>query len=218
MWRMRGENPLQRVVDAAVGAFSDFFTRDLAVAGTRLRRAVQVHRRAVGRDDGAVRHRARLLAQRIRGDHQGRRACRDAARRLCRRLCGARLSAGDEPVDRRHPAGGRPIWRFPGRRCVGHDAAGSPSPSSLENFTSAIGTVDLRRLPVGAVPQSAAHRDPIRVADRARRGRPHLSVVGAGFLAASHRLGLVLRDLCAGRVASRLACWLGCNGGAISTD
>ena len=48
-----------------------------------------------------------FLPQRIRRHHQGRRAGRDAARRLCRRLRRARLSAGHEPVDRRHPAGGR---------------------------------------------------------------------------------------------------------------
>ena len=40
---------------------------------------------------------------------------------------------------------------------------------------------DLRRLSVGAVPEPAAHRDAIRAAHRARRGRPHLSVVRRGL-------------------------------------
>ena len=35
---------------------------------------------------------------------------------------------------------------------------------------------DLRRLPLGAVPEPAAHRDAICAAHRARRVRPHLSV------------------------------------------
>ncbi len=39
---------------------------------------------------------------------------------------------------------------------------------------------DLRRLSVRAVPQSAAHRDPVRAVDRARGVRTHLSVVGGG--------------------------------------
>ncbi len=73
----------------------------------RLRGAVQVHRRAVRRHDRALRHRPRLYPQRIRRDREGRRAGGAARRRLCRRLHGARLSAGDEPVDRRHAAGGR---------------------------------------------------------------------------------------------------------------
>ena len=96
----------------------------------RFRRAVQVHRRAGGHDDGALRHRSRLLAQRVRRDHQGRRSCRAVARRLCRRLRRARLSAGDEPVDRRPAAGlGEPRLLVAGDRRPRH-RAGSPSRSS----------------------------------------------------------------------------------------
>ena len=54
---------------------------------------------------------------------------------------------------------------------------------------------DLRRLPLGAVPESAAHRDPIRAADRACRGRAHLPVVGRGLCGEGDRLAAVLRDL-----------------------
>ena len=105
-----------RVAEAAVGAFKDFMGRDLALGDARLRDPVQVHRRAVRRHDRALRHRSRLHPQRIRGDRQGRRARRAAARRLCRRLRGARLSARDQPVDRRPVAGGRRTWRSAGWR------------------------------------------------------------------------------------------------------
>ena len=54
---------------------------------------------------------------------------------------------------------------------------------------------DLRGLPVGAVPEPAAHRDPICVADRARCGRTDLSVVRRRFHRVRCRLGGVLRDL-----------------------
>ena len=60
---------------------------------------------------------------------------------------------------------------------------------------------DLRRLPLGAVPEPAAYRDPIRAVDRARRGRAHLSVVGRGLRGESDRMAAVLRDLRRGRGA-----------------
>ena len=54
---------------------------------------------------------------------------------------------------------------------------------------------DLRRLSVGAVPKSAAHRDPIRAADCARRGRTHISFVRRGLCGEGHGMAAVLRDL-----------------------
>ena len=75
--------------------------------GARLRGAVQVHRRIFRHHDRAVRDRSRLHAQRLCRHRQGRRARRDPDRRLCRRLRGAALFAGGEPVDRRRAAGGR---------------------------------------------------------------------------------------------------------------
>ena len=68
------------------------------------RHSLQILRRLRRHDDGAVRHRSRFHAQRLRHDRQGRRPCRDADRRLCRRLRRARLAADDLPVDRRAPA------------------------------------------------------------------------------------------------------------------
>ena len=60
---------------------------------------------------------------------------------------------------------------------------------------------DLRRLSVGAVPEPAAHRDPIRAAHRACRGRAHLSVIRRGLCGQGDRLAAVLRDLRRGRGA-----------------
>ena len=68
---------------------------------------------------------------------------------------------------------------------------------------------DLRRLSVGAVPQPAAHRDPIRAAHGARRGRADLSVVRRGLRGEGYGLADVLRDLRAGRDPSlMLLAWL----------
>ena len=144
------------------------------------------------------------------GDRQGRRLCRDAARRICRRLHGARASAGHQPVDRRHPAGGRQ----PGVLLAGggrHEHAWlSHSPSRSENFTSAIGTVIFVAYLSALCQQPAAHRDAIRAADRARRGRPHLFVVGAGFIAAATGWAWFFVDLRArpGCRACLLLAWL----------
>ena len=60
---------------------------------------------------------------------------------------------------------------------------------------------DFRRLSVGAVPQSAAHRDPICAAHGARRGRPNLSVLRRRLCREGDGMAAVLRDLRAGRDA-----------------
>ena len=54
---------------------------------------------------------------------------------------------------------------------------------------------DLRRLSLGAVPEPAAHRHPIRAAHRAGRGRAHLPVLGRGLCGEGDGLAAVLRDL-----------------------
>jgi PAT family beta-lactamase induction signal transducer AmpG len=68
---------------------------------------------------------------------------------------------------------------------------------------------DLRRLPLGAMPEPAAHRDPVCLADGARRGRAHLSVGGRRHCRGGDRLADVLRGLIAARdpepAAARLA-------------
>ncbi len=68
---------------------------------------------------------------------------------------------------------------------------------------------DLRRLPLGAVPEPAAHRDPVRLADRAIGRRTHLSVGRRRHRRGSDRLADVLCVLFAARnsepVPARLA-------------
>ena len=66
---------------------------------------------------------------------------------------------------------------------------------TLENFTSAIGTVIFVAYLSALCQKSTAHGDPIRAADRTRGGRAYLSVGRRGFYRRRHRLGLVLRDL-----------------------
>ena len=87
------------------------------------------------------------------------------------------LSAGHEPVDRRHPAGGwRILHSLAGARRQRH--AWLTFAITVENFTSAIGTVIFVALSVGAVQEPAAHGDAIRAAHRALGGRAHLSFGG----------------------------------------
>ncbi|MGY4599212.1 hypothetical protein ACVWXL_006958 [Bradyrhizobium sp. GM22.5] len=111
------QTALARVLHAAIGAFSEFLTRKDALCGTRLRRAVQVHRCLFRHDDRAVRDRPRLLPQRLCGDREGRGPCCDSDRRLCRRLRRAALFACDQPLDRRRGAGARePLLLLAGLR------------------------------------------------------------------------------------------------------
>ncbi len=130
-----------RRVDGRVGAFSDFLTRDVGVRRARLRGAVQVLRRLRRRHDGAVRHRPRISAQRLCRDHQGRRARRDADRRLRRRLRGARAircrpACGSAASCRRSSN-----LAFSWQAVVGTNRWALTVAIIAENFTSAIGTV-----------------------------------------------------------------------------
>ena len=70
---------------------------------------------------------------------------------------------------------------------------------------------DVRRLFVGAVPQSAAHGDAICAADRARRRRAHLFVVGRRLHRRRHRLGAGSSSICAlAAIAEPMRCCGGC--------
>src|SRR6185437_12709078 len=60
---------------------------------------------------------------------------------------------------------------------------------------------DLCRLSVGAVPESAAHRDPIRATDGAGGRRANLFVVRGGVCSEGNRMAAVLCCLCRGGVA-----------------
>jgi PAT family beta-lactamase induction signal transducer AmpG len=100
-----GAQTAQRVAEAAVGSFREFFSQRDALLVSALRDAVQVHRRLRRRDDGAVHHRCRLHAERLCDHRQGRRPRGDADRRLRRRLHRARAAARCLPVDRWNSAG-----------------------------------------------------------------------------------------------------------------
>ena len=66
---------------------------------------------------------------------------------------------------------------------------------TAENFTSAIGTVIFVAYLSALCQKPAAHRDPIRAAHGACRGRAHLSVIGRGIRRQGDRLAAVLCDL-----------------------
>ncbi len=190
--RMARENSLQRVVEAAVGAFSRFSVARPGLGRARLRRAVQIHRCAVRRDDGAVRHRSRLFAQRIRRHHQGR--------RLAATLIGG-FAGGFVARAYSLPAS---LWiggllqavanlAFSWQALVGHNAAWLTFAITAENFTSAIGTV------IFVAYLSALCRNPLHTATQyalltalAAFGRTYLSS-GAGFIAAATGWAVVFR-------------------------
>ena len=108
------------------------------------------------------------------------------------------LPLADQPVGRRAAAIGGQYRVLLGRRS-GHSLAVAHLRHHGGELHQRHRHGDVRRLSVGAVPEPAAHGDAIRAADRARRGRPHLSVVGRGLHCRGDRLGLVLRDLRARR-------------------
>ena len=186
--RLRRPMPRQqrfaRVVEAAVGAFKDFLGIRACFRHAGLRGAVQIHRCSLRRHDCAVRHRPRFFAQRICGHHQRRRPRGDAARRI--------LPAASSPARfRSPPASGSAAFCSPlanlvfcWQALIGHEHRPcSPSRSSVENFTSAIGTV------IFVAYLSALCRNPLHTATQyalltalAAVGRTYLSS-GAGFIA-----------------------------------
>ena len=100
---------------------------------------------------------------------------------------------------------------------VGHNPTALAIAITLENFTSAIGTV------MFVAYLSALCQNPLHTATQyalltalAAVGRTYLSS-GAGFIAEIDRLGLVLRDLRARRPAQPACCWPGCSGTGISS-
>ena len=202
------ENTLQRVVEAAVGAFSEFLSRDLAFVAlvfvvlfkftdalSGAMTAPFVIDLGFSRNEYATIIKGVGLAATLIGGFAGGFVARayslPASLWLGGVLQGARqsgllLAGGVGPE--------RGVADFRHRR---------------RKFHQRHRHGDLRRLPVGAVPQSAAYRDPICAADRARGLRPHLSVVGRGLYRRGDRLGVVLRHLRGSRPAgARLLAWL----------
>ena len=202
------ENSLHRVAEAAVGAFSDFLTRDMAFVALAFVVLFKFSDAFVRRDDGAVRYRSRLFAERIRRHHQGRRACGNADRRFCRRFSGARLFAAVKLLDRRRVAGLANL-AFSWQAVFGHEFAWLTVAIIAENFTSAIGTV------IFVAYLSALCRNPLHTATQyalltalAAFGRTYLSS-GAGFIAAATGwAGFFVICALAGLPALVLLAWL----------
>ncbi len=192
---------------AAYGAFSEFLTREMAIvvllfvvlykfcdafAGTMT--APFVIDLGFSRND---------YAAIVKG--VGPR--RDADRRLCRRHGGARAADDDLPVARR-PAAGRVEPGVRLARLRRHQPLGADRRDHRGEFHRRDRHRDLRRLPLVAVPEPAAHRDAVRAADRAVGGRPHVSLVGRGLHRAIDRLAGVLRHQRAGGAAELRAAGL----------
>ena len=194
------QTPLARVAEAAVGAFKDFLSYEFAfvmLAFVVLFKFTDALSGAMTApfviDLGFTRNEYAAI---VKGVGLGG----AARRRLCRRFHCARAAARTQPVDRRHSAGvgqsgvllGR-VLRPQSHRADRRHHAGE--------FHQRHRHGDVRRLPVGALPEPAAYGDAIRAAHRAGRGRAHLSVVGRRLHRRIDRLGLVFRDLRAGRPA-----------------
>ena len=179
------ENALQRVVEAAVGAFSEFLTRDLAFVALAFvilykftdalsgaMTAPFVIDLGFSRNEYAAIIKGVGLAATLIGGFAGGFVARAYSLPLSL-LIGGRAA-------RRSP-----IWRSPGRRLSGHDIAWLTVAIIAENFTSAIGTV------IFVAYLSALCRNPLHTATQyalltalAAVGRTYLSS-GAGFIAAA---------------------------------
>ena len=137
----RREQAHARRTQTARGALADFLAARHGGRRARLRGAVQVHRCARRRDDGAVRDRSRIFAHRLCQHHQG-------ASALPRR-CSAVLPAAmwRAPSARQRACGSAASCRrlanfaFTWQAHVGKDVAWLSFAITVENFTSAIGTV-----------------------------------------------------------------------------
>ena len=181
--RTPGENRFARVAEAAVGAFTDFLRYELALVVLAFVVLFKFTDALAGAmtapfviDLGFSRNEYAAIIK-------GVGLAATAARRLCRRLRGARLSA-------RRPACGSaafcrrsPTSRSPGRRVVGHDIAVADLRHHGREFHQRDRHGDFRRLSLGAVP------NPLHTATQyalltalAAVGRTYLSS-GAGFIA-----------------------------------
>ena len=179
-----GQKPLARVVEAAVGAFKDFLEHEMAFAMLAFvvlfkftdalsgaMTAPFVIDLGFTRNEYAAIVKGVGLAALLAGGFAGGFVARA-------------LPLADQPVDRRACCRRRPIsafsWR---RRCVGHDLTALTIAITLENFTSAIGTV------MFVAYLSALCQNPLHTATQyalltalAAVGRTYLSS-GAGFIA-----------------------------------
>ena len=199
--RMRATIRSMRVATPPTAQLRRFPHARHGVRRAHLRRALQVLRRVRRRHDRAVRDRSRIFAQRLCRHRQGRRARRDADRRLRRRR---RWRA---PIRWPPACGSAPSCRWPrtssspGRRWSASIMWALTVTIIVENFTGAIGTV------IFVAYLSALCNNPLHTATQyalltalAAVGRTYLSA-GAGFVAEAAGLADVLRDQRADRTA-----------------
>ena len=147
----RSESAFTRVLHAAIGAFSEFLTRKDAFAALAFVVLFKFTDAFSGTMTAPFVIDLGFHPQRLRRDRQGRRPCRNPDRRLRRRLRGAALFAGGEPVDRRRAAGGRQpvvLLAGAGRR----QSMGAGVRDHGGEFHQRHRHRDLRRLSLGAVP------------------------------------------------------------------
>ena len=208
MRRMRGENTLQRVIDAAVGAFSEFLSRDLAFVALAFvvlfkftdalsgaMTAPFVIDLGFSRNEYAAIIKGVGLAATLIGGFAGGFVARAFSLPASLWLGGLLQAVAN--------------LAFSWQAVVGHNAAWLTFAIVAENFTSAIGTV------IFVAYLSALCRNPLHTATQyalltalAAFGRTYLSS-GAGFHRRGNRLGLVFRHLrAAGLPALVLLAWL----------
>ena len=193
----RTETAFTRVLNAAVGAFTEFLTRRDAWAafafvvlfkftdafsGTMT--APFVIDLGFTRNDYAAIVKGVGLAATLIGGFAGGFVAR-------------RYSLADEPVDRRRSAGGRKSFILVARHRRRQPMGAGVCDHGGE-FHQRDRHRDLRRLSVGAVPQPAAHRDPIRAAHRARCGRTDVSLLRRRLCREGGGMADVFCDLHAG--------------------
>ena len=188
------ENTLQRVTEAAVGAFSEFLTRDMAFVALAFvilfkftdalsgaMTAPFVIDLGFSRNEYAAIIKGVGLAATLIGGFAGGFLARAyslpmslliGGRSARRRQSGVFMAGGRGP---RH------------RVAYGRD--------HCREFHQRHRHRRLCGLSLGAVPQSAAHGDPIRAPHRTCRGRTDLPVVWSGVYRRGGRLGVVLRHL-----------------------
>ena len=188
------ETSLRRVIEAAVGAFSEFLSRDMALVAlvfvvlykftdalSGAMTAPFVIDLGFSRNEYAAIIKGVGLAATLIGGFAGGFVARA-------------YSLPSEPADRRLAPGDFQSGIFlAGRRRIERGVADIRHHRGKFHQRHRHG--DLRGLSLGAVPQSAAHRDPIRVAHRIGGVWPDVFVVGRGLHRRRGRLGLVLCDL-----------------------
>ena len=163
----RRENPMQRVARAAAGAFSEFLTREMAIvvllfvvlykfcdAFAGAMTAPFVIDLGFSRNDYAAIVKGVGLAATLIGGFAGGMVARALPLVTCLWI-GALLQARLEP---------RVLLAGAGR----HEPLGAHRRDHRGEFHRRDRHRDLRRLPLGAVQQPAAHRDAVRAAHRAR--------------------------------------------------